>query len=531
MEADQYNIEQPMVQPQTQTDIDALYQRSLLDFQDGNWQDAIAGFEEVLRLVPDHAEARAFLEEALMKASLDQDKPKPKRFRFQGRVKRVAQIAAILCLVAAVVAGGYWAYNRFIAPGQRAQQEEARKAQLLQQAYSSLAERDYAAAEEAFRALLAADPTNQRAKEGVAEVQKQVALDESYTQAQDAIAREEWDEALRILETIAAMDANYRDVQEKQTSIQEQQQMGKQFDQAEQAYNAGEWQEAITAYEAVLNLDSAYEKQSVTEHLFECYVNQGLHLVQSTKGQSEAVQEAQQLYNKALVLQPLDAQALQEAVLAKKYLAAEALLASGDTEGAAAELQWVCQTRPDYAGGQAAALLAAAGGTEETAAEPVKPSSTETATTEFPKPPSPEGTFQEQYEGLIGLGDAAMAAGDYAEAEEHYVEAAAVGLHGGTQSASWLFDAYAKAGAASARNGDYERAAAQARTAVGIMSQSAVAIPSSSYAGYIEQGDEYAEKGDYQNALATYEMALRALGQKHESTGSCGDWSLLPCEE
>ena len=70
MEADQYGIEQPMMQPQGQTDVDAMYQRSLLDFQDGNWQDAIAGFEEVLRLVPDHAEARAFLEEALMKRGI-----------------------------------------------------------------------------------------------------------------------------------------------------------------------------------------------------------------------------------------------------------------------------------------------------------------------------------------------------------------------------------------------------------------------------------------------------------------------------
>ena len=122
-----------------------------------------------------------------------------------------------------------------------------------------------------------------------------------------------------------------------------------------------------------------------------------------------------------------------------------------------------------------------------------------------------------------------MATGGYAEAGELYVQAASIAVHGGTEAALWLFDAYTKAGAASARSGDYETAVERAKTAIDIMTQSAIAIPSSDYVGYIEQGDKYADSGDYQSALATYEMALRALGQKHDAAGSCGEWSLLPC--
>jgi len=531
MEMGNYSAEQPIREPGAQADTDVVYQRSLLHFQDGKWQDAIAGFEEVLRLAPDHAEARAFLEEALMKASLDQDKPKPKRFRFQGRLKRLATIVTVVGLVIAAIAGGWWAYGRWVRPAQAARQEDAHRAQLLEQAYTGLVERDYAAAEKAFRALLDEDPNNQEALDGLAEVAKQIALDESYAQAQEAISAQEWDEALRVLEAIAATDPNYRDVQAKQALVQGQQQLGQQFDQAQQAYQAGDWQGAITAYEAVRSADSTYRKEDVTEHLFESCLNQGMHLVQSTGGESGAVQEAQKLYQKALAFKPLDAQVQQEMALAQKYLEGQSLLAAGDTEGAATILAWVCGTQPDYAGGNAAVLLASARGTEEPTAEPPKPLPTETAKPIFPTVPPSEGSFQEQYEGLIAQGDAAMAAGDYGQAEEYYVQAASVAIHGGTDSASWLFDAYAKAAAASARSGDYQKAAEQARTAIDIMSMSAVAIPSESYAGYIEQGDEYAENGDYQNALATYEMALRALAQKHKSTGSCGDWSLLPCEQ
>lgn len=527
MEAQGFGTEQPLAQ--SQTDIDALYQRSLLNFQDGNWQDAIGGFEEVLRLVPDHAEARAFLEEALMKASLDQQKPKPKRFRFEGRIKRVAQIAAVVCLVAAVIAAGYWAYDRVIGPRQDEQQEEARRAQLLEQAYTSMEERDYASAEKAFRELLAADPTHQMAKDGLAQIAKQVALAESYSQAQEAIAREDWPEAERILDGIAATDPSYRDVRDKQDSVQEQQQLALEFDQAEQAYKAAAWQQAITAYEAVQDLNSTYNKQTVTERLFESYINQGKHLVESTGGESQAVHEAQTLYSKSLVMRPLDAQALREMALADKYLAAQSLLAAGDTEGATAELQWVYQTQPDYAAGNAAALLESAGGMDETASQPVETPPAETATSDLPVPPLPQGTFEEQYEYLIAQGDDAMAIGDYAQAGALYVQAASSAVHGGTEAALWLFDAYAKAGAASARSGDYETAVEQAKTAIDIMTNSAIAIPSSAYSGYIEQGEQYADAGDYQTALATYEMALRALGQKHDTAGSCGEWSLLPC--
>jgi len=519
-------IVQPETEPWAQQEqVDTLYQESLVHFQNGQWQEAMAGFQEVLRLHPDHAEAQAFLEETRLKASLDQDKPKPKHLRFQGPIRRLVLILAALSTILFVAAGLQWAYGRWVKPVKASQQIEIRKAQQLEQAYRYLAERDYAAAEEAFRTLLAADPSNQEAQKGLAEVQKKAAIAQSYAQAQQAIARQDWNEALRLLTAVMAQDPGYKDVQAQQGFVQEQQTLSTWFDKAEKAYRAGDWQEAISCYETLRSLDAEYQKQSVIAHLFDSYLQQGVHLVESTKGNNESVQEAQELYQKALALQPQEPQAMQEMALADKYLEGQRRLGEGDKEGAITALEWVYQQQPGYAGGNAAALLKLAGGMSSivtptvTSGSPISPTFTSTSTVV-------QAGFQAQYANWMQKGDAAMGVGDYAQAEGHYHEATAVAVHGGYDSARWLFVSYVKLGGASARNGKYEQAVQQTKTAIQIMTKSASAIPASSYSDYIEQGDRYAQNKDYQKALAQYEKAVQVLGQKC----NCGleDWSILP---
>lgn len=495
----------------TEVDIDALYARSLVHFQDGRWQEALDGFEEVLRLEPEHVEARIFVEEARLKASLDQNRPRPRRIRLEGRARSLALILAALSVVVVLIAGVRWAHGRWVRPRQAVQQDLTRKSQGLEIAYEYLAQRDYAAAEEAFRAVLAEDPDNEEAQEGLAELQERSGLDESYGEAQQAISEQNWDEALRLLATILSQDPGYRDAQEKQLFVQEQQRLGTSFDEAEKAYAAGNWPEAIASYESLRDLDLQYEKQTVTEHLFESYLQQGIQLIESTNGESEAVQEAKALYQKALTMRPQHPQAMREQALAEKYLEALTLLAQGDSEGAATALEWVYQQQPDYAGGNVAALLKATGVGE---------------LIEAPTASSLEGSFQAQFASSMQNGDAAMAADDYAQAEQHYRQATSAAIHGGYDTARWLFVSYAKLGTAYARSGNYDQAVEALKTSITVMSKSAVAIPSSSYADYVEQGDRYAQSKDYQNALAQYEKAVQALGTKC----NCGleNWSVLP---
>ena len=139
--------EQPIIDsvPNTaaqEQQVDTLYQQGLLDFQNGRWDKALAAFEEVLRLQPDHAAARAFLDETRIKASLEESRPKPKRARFGGRLKYVALVlAAAVLLVGAVLAVRY-AYNNWVVPREGQAQQVQERAKLEARAYQFLANRD-----------------------------------------------------------------------------------------------------------------------------------------------------------------------------------------------------------------------------------------------------------------------------------------------------------------------------------------------------------------------------------------------------
>ena len=60
---------------------EGVYQKSVLHCQEGNWQQAITGFELVLQLRPEHAEAQVLLEETRIKAALDQRQRRSWRWR------------------------------------------------------------------------------------------------------------------------------------------------------------------------------------------------------------------------------------------------------------------------------------------------------------------------------------------------------------------------------------------------------------------------------------------------------------------
>jgi tetratricopeptide (TPR) repeat protein len=139
---------------------------------------------------------------------------------------------------------------------------------------------------------------------------------------------------------------------------------------------------------------------------------------------------------------------------------------------------------------------------------------------------TPAGEFQAKYAALMAEGDKALSAGDYARAEEQYGQAILAAVHGGYNSARWLFAAYVKLASASARDGKRDVAVGQIKTAIGIMTRSAVAIPADAYSSFVSEGDRYAQQKDYDKALEQYSKALQVISAKC----NCGleNWSILP---
>jgi tetratricopeptide (TPR) repeat protein len=556
--------------------VDALYQQSLLHFQNGEWRQAIAGFEEVLRLRPDHAAAKSFLEETRLKASLDKNKPKPRRLRWRGATRPLLYLLLAAGVILLLLAGGQWAYSRWVEPQRIAQQAQTRKTQLIEQAFKYLADRDYAAAEQSFRALLAEDPNSEQFQKGLEETRNRMALADSYAKAEAAIAARRWSEATQLLSTIIAQDPTYAEAQTKLAYVQAQQKLSAALDTAEQAYLAGEWLQAAAAYEALRSSDAEYQKDTVTAHLFDSYLQQCIQLVQSTQGDTDAVLQARDLYQKALTLQPRQAQVMQGVALADKYLEGQAQLANGNLQAAQEALEWVVQQQPDYAGGNAAKLLRTARGETPVAptptvaepspaavtltsvsptptpvpptptpipptSTPVPPTSTPVPPTRTPVPPTrtpvpptrtpaptatPASEFQRQYAIAIELGDCAFGLGEYTAAESAYLQATTLAIHLGSDAARWLFAAYVKLGTVQAKKGDNEAAVSAIKTGITIMTHSATAIPSTAYEDYVQRGDNYAQNRDYANAFAQYDKAIRVIDLKC----NCGleTWSIVP---
>jgi tetratricopeptide (TPR) repeat protein len=500
-----------------EAEVHALYEKSLLALQEGRWQEAATGLEEVLRQRPDHADAAALLEEARLKASLEEEEPKPRRALPRLPVRRLLMVVVPITAVVLVIFGVRELYGRWVLPAQAAQEENERRTAQLQAAYTLWAARDYLAAEEAFRAYLEEYPDSPAAEDVLARIAERMALQEIYAQVEPALTTRDWEEARRVLTEIIARDARYRDAQELMLFVDEQEELDAWFDTAEDAYNGGEWLEAIAAYETLIGLDPQHERELVAEHLFQSYQYQGRYLVQSTEGEGEAVREALQWYSKALEMQPQHQQALYEKALAERYVRGRISLARGNLEAARRDLQWVYQQEPDYAAGVVALMLKALTEEEHEPSPEVAP--------DLSGPQITEGSFEERFASHMQDGDEALAAGDYALAEEQYREATVVAIHGGPDAAKWLFSSYAKLGAALAGQEKNQEAVEALQKAIEVMSKSAIAIPSELYSAYVEEGDRYADSGDYVGALEQYAQAIEVMGEKCD----CGleDWSVL----
>lgn len=510
-------------------DIDALYDRSLSALQEGRWREAVDSLEEVLRQRPDHSDAAALLEEARLKASLERGKPSPKLRLPRLPVRPLLLVLGPITAVVLTTIGIREAYSRWVLPPRVIQEEQQRRIELLEGAFSLLANQDYVSAEAAFSKVLTVYPDSEEAQQGLETLQERMSLDAQYAAARQAIDSGYWKEARGALDDLLAADSGYRDAEELLVMVQRQQELESEFSAAEAAYDAGQWLEAVAAYQALVALDEEHEKDAVTPHLFESYLHHGRDLIHSTQGEGEAVREALDWFQRALIMLPQHQRALYEIALAERYLQGRRLLAQPRSSGeesseddslplAIAELQWVYQQEPDYADGVVADILKAA---TERAHEP-EPA----VGGDFPVPPIPIGSFEQRYSGHMQQGDAAMDAADPAGAEEYYREGATVAVHGGVDAAKWLFAAYVKLGTAQTAQDKTAEAVESFQTAIAVMGASAEGIPEEVYADFVAEGDQLAAESDYAGAIEQYARALQTMGVKCD----CGleDWRFSP---
>jgi tetratricopeptide (TPR) repeat protein len=326
---------------------DARYQEGLAHLQAGEWEAAIRRFEELAREFAGSPTLERLLEEARFKANLDATaRVKPKRWSFSLRGLIVRGVIAVIAVL--LVLQGVQLFRQHVAPALAQVQLQWQMARLLREADARLQAGDLDGAEQRFRQLLALEPNSAEAQEGLKRVAEERTVLARYQEALRLEEAGDYGAALRLYTDILVQRPQYRDVSLRVENIRRRQQRDALFAAAEEDYQAGRLAEAAAKYEQLRTLDVNFERELITQRLFELYMRMGRALVERDPPATEVIPTALELFTKALALVPRSSEAALEQQLASAYLDGQAQFQQGNWEAAIARLKAVFDQRPDY---------------------------------------------------------------------------------------------------------------------------------------------------------------------------------------
>ncbi len=145
---------------------------------------------------------------------------------------------------------------------------------------------------------------------GVSEARDQInsltEVEGNYAQAVSLMDQGQMAEALTLFESIDSQKPYYKDVNVRISQLKSQSMLGDIYVQATKAYNAGNWADAVASYETLRALDPDYKPVEVEEQLFNAYINAADQSIVNQPNSLEALNVAENYYQKALTLRPQD---------------------------------------------------------------------------------------------------------------------------------------------------------------------------------------------------------------------------------
>jgi tetratricopeptide (TPR) repeat protein len=236
--------------------------------------------------------------------------------------------------------------------------------QLLRDAQAYLEAGDPAKAIAVYDQILAVLPNDTKAQEGLTKAQRQLQLDTLYHQASNRIQAKQWADAEKTLQELLAIDPKYKDAAKKLATVQQERKLAEQqnrlgslFQEAQSYFEAGNWPMAARNYAAIFDADPSFEEAAIKDRLPKSLLNWANQLVASAGDSLLPYQQAIDLYDKALLVQPRDSQIVTARKLVTAYLDGYKLYGEGRWADAVEKLEPVYQLQTDYAGGRLAQLL------------------------------------------------------------------------------------------------------------------------------------------------------------------------------
>jgi len=380
---------------------DSCYLQGVAHLQTGDWEAAIGCFEDLLSAHPGSERVQEALDQARFKASVDATTRVRARYWMVpwGRVMLYLSVVGLTGLLAVI---GTQVFRNQVSPAlaefqmERQIERQRKECRVLREAD------DLDAAEDCCKELLALDPSDEEAKQGLQDIEERRELERLYEkglglEAQgDNLAANDWEQAqyyhesaLETYTEVLMRSPQYGDVPLRITGIRQKLKLADLFAGAEANYEAGRFWEALEEYQQVSKLNGRYHRDLIDGRLFHIYMLLGTQIVEHSPPTPEMLPSALDYFEEALTLQPRSAEAVMERRLASLFIEGQTRYYRGYPDDAIPWLRQVYDQRPGYLGGILVDTL---------------------------------------YDAYIRAGDASRAAGDIGLAYEQYRKAASLSV-------------------------------------------------------------------------------------------------------
>lgn len=362
---------------------EALKRRGLEHLQAGEWDAAVECLSELVERHPDEEQYANLLTQARVKARLGDQVPRRRKGRSVLH-SRPVWIITLLNLMLWLVVFGQQVYQQQLMPALQQRQALAHRQELLAQGRQLLVTGELSQAAAYFNQVLTQDPDNAAARQALEETARRQQLAQTYDRALALIKQEDWEGALEALEAIRQEDPSFRDVVQQIDRVHKMREPATAFQQANELFQSGDWRQAVEQLLVLQAEAPDYRPATVKNLLVESYMQQAdaaiselvqnttrdieqlqqaigslSDLVQSTTRDIEQLQTAIGLFNKALEVDPTNAEVARQVELAQAYVAGVEAYRHGNWEGASIHLAGIYPVAPVYAEGRAALLLQA----------------------------------------------------------------------------------------------------------------------------------------------------------------------------
>ncbi|MCD6400850.1 MAG: LysM peptidoglycan-binding domain-containing protein [Anaerolineales bacterium] len=298
---------------------DPLFQEAMKSLQSDNWEKGLAFLEELHNRFPEDIELFNLVKEFKLRARIDQDEQEDQKILAKKNIKKWGIRSLILLIVLGIGIVAYWQYAN-----KMAFQVKQLRTNLIEQVHSLEAASMFRDAQALLQANRAIDALEiiQKIEEkypaypGLADLKLKAQdlqeLEILYQQATSFFDEGEYILALQAFQKINDKDPSFKDVSSRIEEINGKVLLEDIILKANLAYDNHDWEIALSEYESLHAISPNYQIDFVEERLIDCYINMAKRVLHNNPDSYEALNKADEYFQKALVIHPLDARILRE---------------------------------------------------------------------------------------------------------------------------------------------------------------------------------------------------------------------------